>query len=735
MRKERVVTIPESYVRRLESEIAQLRQPSRDNQRAVTHASDQLTTPLSNGSQEQGVLPERLIENSTTEYFVRKLKGVYSTPTQEKSGVSPFPTTSTPDVSEFHNNEIQSTTSNYTYIPLEYDNSQPKVLVKLPPHSYALYLLGQFESFMGCDYHWYQKKRFRARINGIYDPSQSQAIERTWLCCFSVVLALGDSYNDNIAPSFLIDNRTGFSTNAAATTDSEQATPRGIEFFKQGLLLLRPSYEEPTIEQVEALNLITFYCYSLNRRKTAYAYAGMALRLAMLLGLSKPQRQMSPLEQEHCKRIWWTTICMDVMTCTELSLTPTHAFDEDSIDFPDNSQLSADDAEEFSDPQYLTAQVKLCRIKYQIIKQVFELRLGNAVEAQALIEPCLQALNNWRLEFSPTLVFAEEGGFSDETLAFLPMRTIASLLLRYNQSSNIFTAKFGFWESLHIFSSLTVHVISGFLMEKQPAAFAGARTNAPYSPVRSLLGEMARVGNAASKDHERMIQDIEDLFTETPSNTDLTEGIEDLICTAALLIDITPFVRVPYQCGNGFVQRVLDGGAMGVVFPHIHNKGDAEAAVGILKYSPQGFRSMTGQLPVFGLRSTSVKTIIEETNAHASTVLLMIETNDSIENVDDIAAVDGVDVLLIGSNDLAIELGVPGQFESTEFRDALEKVSQSCQKHRKISGLAGIYNVPEIQDWALNTLGARFILAQQDSGLIAGAGKKCADVLYRIYKQ
>lgn len=44
-------------------------------------------------------------------------------------------------------------------------------------------------------------------------------------------------------------------------------------------------------------------------------------------------------------------------------------------------------------------------------------------------------------------------------------------------------------------------------------------------------------------------------------------------CTAALPIGITPFVRVPYQCGNGFTQKVLDGGAMGVVFPHIHTKG------------------------------------------------------------------------------------------------------------------------------------------------------------------
>lgn len=42
------------------------------------------------------------------------------------------------------------------------------------------------------------------------------------------------------------------------------------------------------------------------------------------------------------------------------------------------------------------------------------------------------------------------------------------------------------------------------------------------------------------------------------------------LCHTGLLAGITPFVRVPYQCGNGFVQRVLDGGAMGVIFPHIH---------------------------------------------------------------------------------------------------------------------------------------------------------------------
>lgn len=55
-----------------------------------------------------------------------------------------------------------------------------------------------------------------------------------------------------------------------------------------------------------------------------------------------------------------------------------------------------------------------------------------------------------------------------------------------------------------------------------------------------------------------------------------TLSIDDAsaICTAGLHLNVTPFVRVPYQCGNGFVQRVMDGGAMGVVFPHIHTRGN-----------------------------------------------------------------------------------------------------------------------------------------------------------------
>ncbi|KAM0326287.1 hypothetical protein ACHAQA_006885 [Verticillium albo-atrum] len=165
------------------------------------------------------------------------------------------------------------------------------------------------------------------------------------------------------------------------------------------------------------------------------------------------------------------------------------------------------------------------------------------------------------------------------------------------------------------------------------------------------------------------------------------------LSSVALLAGITPFVRVPYQCGDGFTQRVMDAGAMGVIFPHISSA------------------------------------IIEESNTAASSVFVMLESQEAIDSVDEIAAVPGVDVLLIGSNDLAIGLGVPGGFQTDVFRNALLTVSGACKKHGKIMGLAGIYDQRDFHEWAIRTLGVRYLLCQQDSGLIAqGAVKSAANV-------
>ena len=143
---------------------------------------------------------------------------------------------------------------------------------------------------------------------------------------------------------------------------------------------------------------------------------------------------------------------------------------------------------------------------------------------------------------------------------------------------------------------------------------------------------------------------------------------------------------------------------------------------------------MTGQLPQFSYTAHPHATVIPESNEVGSTVFVMIETKEAIENLDSIASVPGADVLLVGSNDLSIELGVPAQFDSPKFKEALTEVSQACKKHGKIMGLAGIYDMPEIHRWAVHELGVGWILGGQDASFIAKGAKGCIEALGKVEK-
>ncbi|KAH6845641.1 Pyruvate/Phosphoenolpyruvate kinase-like domain-containing protein [Chaetomium sp. MPI-CAGE-AT-0009] len=224
---------------------------------------------------------------------------------------------------------------------------------------------------------------------------------------------------------------------------------------------------------------------------------------------------------------------------------------------------------------------------------------------------------------------------------------------------------------------------------------------------------------------------FEALFIDLEHST-LSLADASAIACAGLLSGLTPLVRVPYQCGIGFVQQALDGGAMGIVFPHIHTAADARAAVQTCKFPPLGVRSMWGQQPALGMRVTAISRIVEVCNSAASSVIVMIEAASSIDNIEAIAAVEGVDVLLVGCLDLSTDMGMPGRFETRAFRTALEKVSAACRHSGKTMGLAGIYNNRELHEWAINTLNVRFMLCQQDSNLLAMAAVDCASAVAKI---
>jgi 2-keto-3-deoxy-L-rhamnonate aldolase RhmA len=111
-------------------------------------------------------------------------------------------------------------------------------------------------------------------------------------------------------------------------------------------------------------------------------------------------------------------------------------------------------------------------------------------------------------------------------------------------------------------------------------------------------------------------------------------------------------------------------------------------------------------------------------NAEILTVV-MIESPEAVANAGEIAAVDGVDVLLIGTSDLTAELGVSGQLGHPKVADAYAKVGAACAKHGKTMGMGGVYDQEHATRYI--GMGARFILSGADhSYIMAGASARTA---------
>lgn len=209
---------------------------------------------------------------------------------------------------------------------------------------------------------------------------------------------------------------------------------------------------------------------------------------------------------------------------------------------------------------------------------------------------------------------------------------------------------------------------------------------------------------------------------------DMEHGVMSLeacaqIATAALDAGIAPIARVP----NGeyaIATRALDNGALGIVMPHVDTAAEAKEVVNRLKYPPVGHRSMGGTGPHYGLRSASTGEAARALNA-ANLTVVMLETPTAIANAEEIAAVPGVDVLLIGTNDLCAEMGIPGDFANDRVADAYRAMIAACRTHGKFPGMAGIYNEAIMPRYI--EMGARFILAGQDAQfMMAGATSRTA---------
>ena len=194
------------------------------------------------------------------------------------------------------------------------------------------------------------------------------------------------------------------------------------------------------------------------------------------------------------------------------------------------------------------------------------------------------------------------------------------------------------------------------------------------------------------------------------------------ICIAAMQCGITPLVRVPANTPE-FICRLLDGGAMGVICPHVRTAEEAREIVRYAKFTPQGERGAGGALPHYHYRSFPSATLNQAMN-DATMVVVMMETVAALENVEEIAAVDGIDMMLIGTNDLCNEMGVTGQFDHPNVRDAFLRTIAACRKHGKHVGVGGLASRPDLMAEYVRQ-GARYVSTGTDlSFLLAASSEK-----------
>ena len=214
------------------------------------------------------------------------------------------------------------------------------------------------------------------------------------------------------------------------------------------------------------------------------------------------------------------------------------------------------------------------------------------------------------------------------------------------------------------------------------------------------------------------------LFIDLEHNS-MTLDMAVQISVAANGAGIAPIVRVPYKQFD-MATRVLDGGAMGIVMPHVDTAEEAREIVSKLKYPPQGHRSVGGPMAQTGVEAKPMAQATKEVNDKILLVTL-VESPAAVKNAEAIAAVPGIDVMLFGTSDLTMEMGIPGQFEHSDVEAAYKTVIAACTKHKKWAGMGGIYAEAQIKKFI--GMGIKMVLAGSDLGFMMEAGAARAKAL------
>lgn len=198
------------------------------------------------------------------------------------------------------------------------------------------------------------------------------------------------------------------------------------------------------------------------------------------------------------------------------------------------------------------------------------------------------------------------------------------------------------------------------------------------------------------------------------------------ISIMALEAGLPAFVRVPANTPE-YISRVLDGGALGVIAPGVNSAGQARAVVAAAKYPPLGRRGMGGALPHFEYRSLPAAEALPALN-EATTVMVQFETAAALDAMEEILAVDGVDMVMIGANDLLADLGLAGDYDHPRLHEAYAHAIAACRRRGKHVGVGGLATRADLVQKFVG-LGARYVSTGTDLAfLVAECARRARQV-------
>ena len=199
------------------------------------------------------------------------------------------------------------------------------------------------------------------------------------------------------------------------------------------------------------------------------------------------------------------------------------------------------------------------------------------------------------------------------------------------------------------------------------------------------------------------------------------------IAQAARGAGVAPLVRVR-SCDDPDTSLLLDAGVTGIVFPDINTAAQARKAVDTAKFPPLGKRSVSGGYSLFDFRTLPLAEVTRTLNEN-TLVVCMIETREGLANVEKIAAIEGVDVIHVGCNDLLVDMEKPGAFGDPELATAVERVIAAANAHGKFAGLGGDRNLERQVEFIRK--GVKFMTTQTDIGFLMTEASRRTEELRR----